>query len=86
MDFTEVGLDDMDWTVLAPGRDKWRDPVNMIMNPLVTHIVGMIHSGSAGVSRRAQLHGVSTGTDFCYTKFAIPLTSIIYPLYSHVFG
>jgi hypothetical protein len=28
----EIGWDDMDWIDLAEGRDKWRAPVNMVMN------------------------------------------------------
>jgi hypothetical protein len=79
MDLIEIGLGGMDWIVLAQDRDKWRDPLNMVMNPRVPYIVGKILGSSTSVSRGAELHEVSI--NFCYTVFPIPLSSIIHSLY-----
>jgi hypothetical protein len=35
MDLVEVGWVDVDWIGLAHNRDKWRAPVNTVMNLLV---------------------------------------------------
>ena len=32
MDLEEMGWGGMDWIDLAPGKDKWRDMVNAVMN------------------------------------------------------
>ena len=36
MDLHELGSGSMDWIDLAQDRDKWRAPVNVVMNILVT--------------------------------------------------
>jgi hypothetical protein len=33
MDLQEVGWGSMDWTDLAQNRDRWKDLVNVVMNP-----------------------------------------------------
>jgi hypothetical protein len=32
MDLVEVGRGDVDWIGLAPDRDRWRSPVNSVLN------------------------------------------------------
>jgi hypothetical protein len=32
VDLREIGWDDMDWIDLAQDRDKWRAPMNTVMN------------------------------------------------------
>jgi hypothetical protein len=51
----------MDWIDLAQDRDRWRTPVNTVMNLLVPENLGKFLSSCVtdGLSRRAQLHGVS---------------------------
>ena len=36
MDLQEVGCGDMEWIDLVPGRDRWRELVNAVMNFWVT--------------------------------------------------
>jgi hypothetical protein len=35
MEFRIIGREGMDWMHLPQDRNQWRDPVNMVMNPLV---------------------------------------------------
>jgi hypothetical protein len=61
MDFEEVGWGDVDWIGLAQDRNRWRAPVNMIMNLRVPRNAGKLSSGltTGGLLSSVQLHIVS---------------------------
>jgi hypothetical protein len=61
MSLREIGWGGMDWIDLAQDRDQWRALVNTVMNLRVPQNVGNFLSSCAtgGLTRRAQLHGVS---------------------------
>jgi hypothetical protein len=40
MDLREIGWDGMDWIDLAQERDQWRALVNIVMNFLVSQMLG----------------------------------------------
>jgi hypothetical protein len=56
-----IAWGDVDRIDLAQKRDKWRALLNMVVNLLVSYNVGEFLSSciTGGISKRAQLHGVS---------------------------
>jgi hypothetical protein len=54
----EIGWDGMDWIDLAQDRDRWKAPVNTVMNLRIPENGGKFLSSCTigGFSRRAQLH------------------------------
>jgi hypothetical protein len=62
MDLTEIGWGGMDWINLAKNRDQWRALVNTVMNLWVPQNAGKFLRSCivGGLSRRAQLHEVSS--------------------------
>jgi hypothetical protein len=56
MDLGEVGWGGEDWIGLAKDRNRWRAPVNSVLNLRVPLNAGKL---SSGLLSSAQLHGVS---------------------------
>jgi hypothetical protein len=61
MDLGEVGWGDVDWIGLAKDSNRWRAPVNSVLNLRVPSNAGKLSSGltSSGLSISVQLHRVS---------------------------
>jgi hypothetical protein len=61
IDLREIGWGGMDWIDLAQDRDQWRAVVNTVMNFQFPYNFGKFLSScvTGGLSRRAQLHGIS---------------------------
>jgi hypothetical protein len=61
MDLAETGFGGVDWIGMAQDRDKWRAPVNVVINLRVVQNAGKLSSGytTGGLSSSAQLHRVS---------------------------
>jgi hypothetical protein len=61
MDLRGLGWDGVDWNNLARGRDRWKAPVNTVMNLMFSSNVGKLLSSftSGGSSRSSQLHEIS---------------------------
>jgi hypothetical protein len=65
MDFREIEWGGMDWIDLAQDKDQWRALVNTVMNLRVPLNFGKFLSSctTGGFSKRAELHGVSYGSE-----------------------
>jgi hypothetical protein len=61
MALVEVRWGDVDWIGLAQDRDRWRAPVNSVLNLRVPQTAGKLSSvqTTRDLSSSAQLHGVS---------------------------
>jgi hypothetical protein len=61
MDLGEGGWGDVGWISRAQVRNRWRAPVNLLLNLRVPRNAGKLSSGltSSGLSSSAQLHRVS---------------------------
>jgi hypothetical protein len=61
MNLREIEWGDMDWIELAQDTEQWNVLVNTIMNLRVAQNVGKFlrDCTTGGLSRRAQIHGVS---------------------------
>jgi hypothetical protein len=61
MDLLEIGWGLVDWIGLAQDREKWRAPVNAVMNFCVPLKAGKLSSGYiiGGLSSSSQFHRVT---------------------------